>query len=80
MNIEDMRIGGQYMLAGELVECVGLTREMHGGRAPTAAFRDQHDNFIWHHCSEYRRVTRADLAAVVRRDYANPNPVKVPRG
>lgn len=36
MNIEDMRIGGRYMLAGELVECVGLTREMAGGRAPTA--------------------------------------------
>lgn len=69
MNIEDMRIGGRYMLNGELVECVGLTREMHGGRAPAAAYRDESDCFIWRYCADYRLATRADLAALIRREY-----------
>lgn len=69
MKIEDMRVGGCYMLDGKLVECVGLTREMHGGRAPTAAYRDDSDCFIWRHCSDFRRATRGDLAALIRRDY-----------
>lgn len=56
IKIEEMRIGERYMLDGQLVECVCLSLETHGSKVATAAYRDEHDNFIWRPCADFSRI------------------------
>lgn len=71
MQIEDMRIG-PIIYDEAIVELVAISRECAGSMVPMAAWRTPGDGFSWHPCTAYRPVTRADIAADIRRNYTEP--------
>lgn len=70
MPIEDMRIGGYYVLNGCIVQCVALSLEMgRSERVQAAAYRSDDDRFMWCPVSSYRPVERIDIVHDIRARY-----------
>lgn len=85
MKIEEMRIGGRYLLDGREVECVCLAVELHGGVNNQASYRGERDFFAWRPCEDFHplappvKTIKARCAVAVAPDGAySVNEIEVP--